>query len=426
MALGVRASERLASAGRRADARGDMPATASLLARAARARPVGDPLRARLSTDAAEALIEVGELDEARTLYDAAREEATAAGRSTLATIATLGSVNLRYLTEGGDASAVTSVVEGAIRELEVAGDHAALARAWRILTNIQFSSCAYSDATASAERMIAEARLAGDRPMELRALPALATCAQLGPTPVPQAIAIIEGVLGELEGDRKAEAYTQRALANLEAMRGRFDEARTLYRASRATLDDLGWRFDAALTSAIASGPVELIAGDAPAAERELRRDHDALAAMGERNYISTTKAFLAEALYRQGRDAEAMAMTLESEAIAADDDVATQYLWRSVRAKLLARSGAHAAAERMGREAIDIIEDTQDPDSQGYAWIDLAEVLLMAGATDAAIEAARTAQARFRMKGNTASEARARAVESRIAEGRSDSSTA
>ena len=369
-----------------------------------------------MSADAAEALIEVGELDEARSLYETARSEADAAGHGTLATIATLGDVNLRYLTEGGDATAVAQVVEAAITTLESASDHAGLARAWRILTNIHFATCAYSDATTSAERMIEEARQAGDRPLELRALPALATCAQLGPTPVPEAIGIVEGVLAELEGDRKAEAYTQRALANLEAMRGRFDEARALYQASRATLDDLGWRFDAALTSAIASGPVELIAGDLAAAERELRRDHDALSAMGERNYISTTKAFLAEALYRQGRDDEALVMTRESEAIAADDDVATQYLWRSVRAKILARAGEHADAERLSREAIAIIEDTQDPDSQGYAWIDFAQVLQMAGRTDDATEAARTAETRFRTKGNVESEGRARALAERI----------
>ena len=53
----------------------------------------------------------------------------------------------------------------------------------------------------------------------------------------------------------------------------------------------------------------------------------------MGERNYISTTAAFLAEALYRQGRDEEALAMTEQSEEIAAADDVASQCLWRSVR---------------------------------------------------------------------------------------------
>ena len=104
---------------------------------------------------------------------------------------------------------------------------------------------------------------------------------------PVPEALAVGERVLAELEDDRKSEATTLRALALLEAMRGRFAEARTKYLLSRAILDDLGWHFDAALTSAIASGPVELIAGDVTAAEAELRRDYDALAAMGERNYI-------------------------------------------------------------------------------------------------------------------------------------------
>ena len=232
----------------------------------------------------------------------------------------------------------------------------------------------------------------------------------------MPEAIAIVERVLSELGGDRKSEAYTLRALANLEAMRGRFDEARTLYRQSRATLDELGWRFAAALTSAIASGPVELIAGDALAAERELRRDYDALAAMGERNYISTTAAFLAEALYRQGRDDEAFRMTEESEQIAAQDDVATQYLWRSVRAKLIARQGRFEEARSLAEAAVTIIGAAQDPDSQGYAAIDLAEVLWMAGRDDEAIAAAEASAALFEQKANTSSAARARSLRSSI----------
>ena len=44
------------------------------------------------------------------------------------------------------------------------------------------------------------------------------------------------------------------------------------------------------------------MLAGDLEAAEAELRRDFDALERMGETNYISTTAAFLAEVLYRQG----------------------------------------------------------------------------------------------------------------------------
>ncbi len=415
--LGIRASERLAAAGRRAFARGDMPATANLLGRAAHALPDGDPSRPALLIGAGEAMTQAGQLVEADQALEAARREAAASGDPTIETTARLGLIYLHYLTEGAEPEAeVIRQVEAAIAILEAAGDDGGLSRAWRILTNVHFAGCRYLDATDAAERMIDHARRAGDRATELRLLPALATCAQLGPTPVPEAVAIVEQILTQLDGDRKSEAYTQRALANLEAMRGRFDEARALYRRSRAALDELGWRFDAALTSAVASGPVELIAGDAAAAEAELRRDYDALSAMGERNYISTTAAFLAEALYREARDEEAMAMTRQSEQIAADDDVATQYLWRSVRAKLVARRGELAEGEALAREAVGIIEAAQDPDSQGYAYIDLAEVLRMAGRWEEATRAADEAAARFDLKANTASAARARRLKADI----------
>jgi tetratricopeptide (TPR) repeat protein len=137
----------------------------------------------------------------------------------------------------------------------------------------------------------------------------------------------------------------------------------------------------------------------------------------MGERNYISTTAAFLAEALYRQHRDDEALRMTEQSEEIAAADDVATQYLWRSVRAKLLARQGRFAEAETLAGEAIRIIGAAQDPDSQGYAYLDLSDVLRMAGRPAEAIDAAESAVARFTLKGNTSSAARAMAAVSELA---------
>jgi tetratricopeptide (TPR) repeat protein len=100
----------------------------------------------------------------------------------------------------------------------------------------------------------------------------------------------------------------------------------------------------------------------------------------------------------------------------IAAADDVATQYLWRSVRAKLVARRGSFAEAEALATEAIRIIEAAQDPDSQGYAYIDLAEVLRMAGRREEAMRAADDAAERFDQKGNTESAARARQLKAEI----------
>ena len=48
-------------------------------------------------------------------------------------------------------------------------------------------------------------------------------------------------------------------------------------------------------------------MARDPVAAENELRRDFETLDAMGERNYIATTSAYLAFALLLQGRYDEA-----------------------------------------------------------------------------------------------------------------------
>ncbi len=165
-----------------------------------------------------------------------------------------------------------------------------------------------------------------------------------------------------------------------------------------------------AALTS-INSGPVELLAGDPVAAEAELRRDYDALESLGEKNYISTTAAFLAEALSEQGRDEEADTFTRISQEIAAPDDILTQYLWRCVRGKVLARRGAFEAAEAIVREGLDIIRAAEEPDSQGNALLTLAVVLRAAGREDEALVAAGESAELFDRKGSTVSAARARA---------------
>ena len=57
------------------------------------------------------------------------------------------------------------------------------------------------------------------------------------------------------------------------------------------------------------------------------------------------------------------------------------TQMLWRQARAKVLARRGEHAEAERLAREAVAIGQTTDDLDGQGDARADLATVLELAG---------------------------------------------
>ena len=183
-----------------------------------------------------------------------ARAEAHGAFDRALEATAPLGLIYLHYLTGGESPEReVIAQVRAAIAVLAASDGQRGLMQAWRILTNVHFAGCRYLDATEAAERMVEHARLAGDRADGAALLPGPRDAARSsGPTPVPEAIAIVEDVLERIRWRPQVGGHTRlRALANLEAMRGRFDEARSLCRRSRATLEQLGWRFDAALTSA-------------------------------------------------------------------------------------------------------------------------------------------------------------------------------
>jgi ATP/maltotriose-dependent transcriptional regulator MalT len=277
------------------------------------------------------------------------------------------------------------------------------------LLTLVYWTTGRYGEAEGAAERMIRHARLAGNHVMEARVIPALATCSLYGPAPVPEAIERCRALLEQTGGDRKAEAMIVCSLAHLEAMRGDFEQARDLYRRSRAIFEEFGWKLQAALTS-IDSGAIEMLAGDLDGAQAELWRDYETLESMGERNYISTTAAFLAEVLYRKGDLDEAVRFTLVSEEVAAPDDVASQYLWRSVRGRVLARRGAVAEGEALVRASLDVIRTSDEPDSRGEALMALAEVLELAGRSAEAAGAVREALALFEEKGNVVSAARAK----------------
>jgi class 3 adenylate cyclase/tetratricopeptide (TPR) repeat protein len=408
--LGLRGSSYLASAGRRALARGDMGAASSLLRRAATLLPPGDRERPRLFLDAAEATIEAGDFVEAKTTVISGIEEAKELGDRGLEIRGQLIMLDMRFATDPtGAVDAIVAEVEAAIPHLESLEDHEGLARAWRLLMLVNFDACRWRSSETAADQMFEHARLAGNTIFEARQLPALASCALYGPRPVPEAIEICRSVLERSGNDRKSAAVTTRALAQLEAMRGDFALARDLYRQSRTSLDELGWHFHAALTS-LSSGLVEMLAGDAVTAESELRRDYEALEGMGEKYYLSTTAGYLAAALFQQGRDDEADEFASISERLAAADDISSQFLWRTVRGRVLARRGDLQDAEAMIREALELIGRAEEPDSKAAVLADLAEVLALAGRRDEARGALEEAASIFESKGNVVSAARAR----------------
>jgi class 3 adenylate cyclase len=407
--LGDRAARHLSAAGSRAFDREDMPAAASLLRRAADLLGAGHRDRPRLLLRAGDALAELGEFSAASQTLEEARSDAVLTGNDSMARAADLAASYLRYTT---DATSVDESVVGRVRQmipvLESAADHRSLARAWLLLAQAHSTSSQFGAVAEAAEHTVHHATLAGEELLARRLNGLLSMSVLYGLTPAEEAIAYCKEVLVRVAEDRKATAYTEGLLAHLEAMRANFEEARNRYQRSRALLEEFGYRFLAALTS-IDSAPVEMLAGDLSAAERELRRDYQTLEEMGERNYISTTAGMLAEVLYRQSRYDESAEFADVCRNVASEDDVASVFLWRSVRAKLLARDGKHDEADAVLAEALALVGESDWLDWQGEGFVNLAEIRRLAGRTAQAIAALTQAAQRFAAKGNLVSARRA-----------------
>ena len=154
-----------------------------------------------------------------------------------------------------------------------------------------------------------------------------------------------------------------------------------------------------------------ELLAGD-PAAAAELGAEGcRLLEELGD-------KSFLLDG----GREAGASALRArparggrrlgdQAAELGASEDAFTQMLWRQVRAKVLARGGEHAEAERIAREAVAIGQTTDDLDGQGDAMADLATVLELAGRREESAAELERALELFERKGNRISAERTRA---------------
>src|SRR5207244_12841229 len=100
----------------------------------------------------------------------------------------------------------------------------------------------------------------------------------------------------------------------------------------------ELGQHLDAEAICGTCAARVELLAGDPLAAERILASTCEALERLGDRAGLGTRSAELAETLFLQGLADDADQRCLIAQEPGAEDDLATQILWRSTRAKVLA----------------------------------------------------------------------------------------
>jgi predicted ATPase/class 3 adenylate cyclase len=401
--LATRAGERFATAGRRAIVtRGDVSGAASLISRAVALLPPEHPSRPELLTELGSALMMTGDFGRADEVLADALSAAESAGDERVQSRVLIEREFYKIFAGAEEASqTIPEVTAQAIPALEQAGDHLGLARAWWLRSEVSVRAAHWGARAEALERALEHARLAGDLREQATLAALLAVSLYYGPTPVDEAIARCERFLIEVTGDRSLEAAIENTLAGLRAMLGEFDEARRLWVAACTVYEELGLNFRRAARSVIGAA-IETLAEDYEAAERELRWGYETLERMGDKGARAPVAAFLAEAVYAQGRDDEAEALAEVADELAAVDDLVPQVLSRSVRAKVLARREELAEAEALAREAATLVESTDFPDLQATTLISLAEVLETAGKREEAERFSARAHDLYEQKGN------------------------
>jgi len=409
-AAGARAGSLLAAAGRRAFARNDARAAANLLQRALALLTDDEPAHLELLRLAGLALWWSGDAEHARELL---ARQIVRAGQLADAAAEWSGRLDLAAwdLTSGSiEADELLAIAEKALAVLEP-DDHAARSRAWRRVAHAHAARGRYGPAADAAERALQHARTAGERFEEARIVDVCCTSLLYGPAPVDDAVARCERMLREAGGHAEQEANVAASLGGLLAMRGDFETARRSIRLAESRYRELGLRLALAGTTQV-TGPLELLAGDAAAAEHELRGGLEILLPDTSDGY---QEALLAEALYCQSRHAEAAEQAAAAQANAHEDNVHAQVMWRRVRAKLDVRESPAAAVE-LAREAVAIADTTDATSLIADALADLASVQALAGDEDGAAEATRRALDLYELKGNVAAAQRLSAAASHV----------
>ena len=407
--LAEAAGGRLGAAGIAAAKRGDAPAAVDLLGRATKLLPEGTSLRLALLCELGVALRAVGELGRAEEVVARAALEAGPAGDGRAAARARLELANVRLLSQPGDrAGELIDAAKAAIPVFEAAHDERGLARAWRLIAYAEGAMrCRYGPSADAAERALVHCLRSGWSTATF--LGEVAVALYYGPTPVADGVRRCRSLLRR--ADLGGEAVVCTSLGGLEAMRGRFREARSLLDRARAVYEELGQAAVAhAMTDGV-RGETELLAGDPAAAAAMFRESYDALTAIGDRAYVATRAAQLAEAVLLEGRPLEALEWSRIAEEQAGADDVPIQFSWRAVRARVLAADDPEGA-EALARTAAELAESTDALAQRAKVALDLAEVLAAVGRAADARAAARQAVALFDEKGHTAGVQRASAA--------------
>jgi class 3 adenylate cyclase/tetratricopeptide (TPR) repeat protein len=401
--LARRAATHIAAAARRSLVRGDTPAAIGLFERAAALLPDDDPTRLRMLVSLGYALTDTGDWEEAGVLLGNAVSIAETAGERLAGADAAvaLTFVTLHTNSETLHVDARTDLASW-IRVFEEHGDQAALGRALSLLGMLRFWAGEMAPAIGELELAARHAREAGDRTQELVVLAFSVMGLLYGPEPVPSALDKIAEIQARGPGVGRLEVSALRARAYLEALRGRFPEARELIGKAETIAEELGFQTLLAAGVLRSAGEIELLADDTAAAEHRFGRGGEILERERDWGHFTSLAGLHAEALIAQGRVEEALERIETAERRLLEDDSDAQIILLRARSQLAAKRGALEEAEAFAHRANERAERTDDLSLRGGVLADLAALYELSGRPEEAKAALEQALALYEQKGN------------------------
>jgi class 3 adenylate cyclase len=406
--LGRRAAQALGSAGRRAHSRGDMAATRNLMRRAVALLPIGDPDRIKMLPDLAEALGEAGEDDVALSLIDEALPSVQ--GRDArLEAHLRLARRDLTVEVERW-AELTERDARSAVDVFATTGDEAGGAKAWRLLGFVEWDRGKVRGAETAWRQAMEHEDRAGGVTASGADLAWLTIASFFGPEPAREALRRSQAALEAVREMPAGQSQVLWAVACLLAMVGSFDDARAACGRSEEIQRDLGRESSSSHYGTQVAAYVERFAGNS---EAEIRALRDGLGRWerikSESN--SLLAAMLARALAEAGHSDEAWSIA-EGVRRSAFASSHSAHLWKSAEAIVLARADRLELAERLAREALSDVRQTE------FTWfiadqlMVLADVLHRRGHEGEALAAAGEALELYVGKGIVTSAERARSL--------------
>jgi DNA-binding SARP family transcriptional activator len=402
----------LSAAGIRAWKRADTPAAVNLLGRATALLSPERQERVELLCELGVAQKVSGDFKRGEQTLIEASEAAVPDQGTRLRAQIELAHLHLFSDSRGATADLIELAVK-AIPIFDELGDDRSLGRTWRHVGYVRGIEGRLADWQESVERALVHYSRSGWSASGC--LAELAAALFFGPTPVAEALERCNELLDEAT-DRAGRANVLAFMGGLEAIEGRFDDARLRVNEAATTYEEIGELYALANNCGRVLGRIEMLVGDPPAAERTLEECCTTFERMHDVAGLSTVAAELADALYAQELYEQAGSWLDLAQKKAPAEDVSAQWTWRRVRGKLLAREGAHREAEALARKAAEIAARTDALSDHGTVLLDLAEVLLLSNKeTEAAAQFERGLRL-FEQKGNRVSAQAARAMLSEL----------